>query len=323
MRLNKSNFYVLLCLLNGGNSASNIVSMLGGQNIRSTQRSLSRLTEFGIVDRYGPSNNPSYEINYKNLVALNIPEKLFYDETRPETKLNEEFLQWLVDNSGDIENIFTHSTITPQELSKKDIEYLTVEFSWKSSALEGNTYTLLDTNLLLTEGVKTGKHTEFETQMIINHKNAIDFIIANQAVFSGSISFAAVEELHKQVGYNLGIGAGVRKRIIRISASNYIPQPVPTKIKESANLALQAINSVSSPYHRALLALAVIPYLQIFEDGNKRTGRLLANAILMSSVGKGFSFRSVNARDLAIAYLMLYEANSMSALHKILSKELK
>ena len=85
---------------------------------------------------------------------------------------------------------------------------------------------------------------------------------------------------------------------------------------------LAVIGRVSNPFARALLALTLIPYLQIFEDGNKRLGRMLANALLVHSEGRGFSLRKTNARQLALAYLGFYEFNSIDDLAKILVAEL-
>ena len=299
-----------------------------GVDIRSIQRALTRLTEIGIAKRFGPSNAPSYSIDYSCLLTSDVPDKLLENEGRPESKFNHELITWLkqtpantleqlLGSPASSENQSHHSS-----MSAKELEYLTVELSWKSSALEGNTYTLLDAQLLLTEGVKAKNRTEFETQMILNHKDAIGFIVENPELFSGTIAFAAVEELHKIIARNLGIDAGVRKKIVRISASNYIPLANPHQLRESANDVLDVIGNLPNPVTRSLLALALMPYLQIFEDGNKRTGRMLANAILISTVGRGFSLRKVSARQLALAYLSFYEFNSVVSLSKILDAEL-
>lgn len=56
--------------------------------------------------------------------------------------------------------------------------------------------------------------------------------------------------------------------------------------------------------------------------GNKHTGRMLANALLIASSGQGFSLRKVSSRQLALAYLSFYEFNSMSGLSKLLEAEL-
>ena len=329
MNLNKNTSYVLIHLLNGNNTAKKISELMQGIDIRSIQRALQRLTELDLIKRIG-NNNPTYIVNYEKIIDFNIIDKLLEDENRPVSMFNRDFIDWLhklpevnlkslVRNSFDENNISIHSDL----MSAKELEHLTIELSWKSSALEGNTYTLLDTQLLLLEGIKAKNKTEFETQMILNHKDAIRFIIENKELFSSDIKFRTVEELHKLIGNNLGIATGVRKRIVKISASNYGPLSNPHILRKNADNILEIINKNNDPYIKALLALSLIPYLQTFEDGNKRTGRMLANAILISTVNKGFSLRKTDARSLAIAYLAFYEFNSLFGLSKILQTELK
>lgn len=329
MKLNKSSSYVLLYVLNGAASASDISRRMPEVDIRSIQRALSRLVDLGLVRRIGITNNPSYTIEYKNLLSADIPSRLLEDENRPESGLNDNLLEWLASiSSKELEQIIEPGTQTAAvqtshaKMSPKDLEFLTIELSWKSSALEGNTYTLLDTQLLLIEGIKAKNRTEFETQMILNHKDAIRFIVEKPELFINKITFATVEELHKIISHNLGIAKGVRKRLVKISASNYIPLANPHQLREKADSILAIISRTDNPFVKSLLALSLIPYLQIFEDGNKRTGRMLANAILISTVGRGFSLRKVSARELALAYLRFYEFNSIKALSKILSVEL-
>ncbi len=329
MNLNKNTSYVLIHLLNGNNTAKKISELMQGIDIRSIQRALQRLTELDLIKRIG-NNNPTYTNNYEKIIDFNILDKLLEDGNRPVSMFNRDLIDWLlklpedklkslVRNSFDEKNISKHADL----MSAKELEHLTIELSWKSSALEGNTYTLLDTQLLLLEGIKAKNKTEFETQMILNHKDAIRFIIENKELFSNDIKFRTVEELHKLIGKNLGIATGVRKRIVKISASNYEPLSNPHILRENADNILQIINKNNDPYIKALLALALIPYLQTFEDGNKRTGRMLANAILISTVNKGFSLRKTDAKSLAIAYLAFYEFNSLHGLSKILQTELK
>lgn len=326
MRLNKNTLYILLFLLGGDTTAPEVSKKMPGLDIRSVQRALERLSRLNLVERSGPKNNPSYAINYSSLLVAEIPNKILEDENRPESSFNHGLIAWLSKVPlGQLEEIFhnTHANrATEHKISAKELEYLTVELSWKSSVLEGNTYTLLDTQLLLTEGVKAKNRTEFETQMILNHKDAIAFIIENSDSFSGKISFATIEELHKIIGRNLGIATGVRKKLVKISASNYTPLANPHQLRENATSILELISRFKSPFVRSLMALSLIPYLQIFEDGNKRTGRMLANAILISTIGRGFSLRRVSARELALAYLAFYEFNSIKPLSEILKTEL-
>lgn len=324
MKLNKSTAYVLVALMNGCTTSAEIANYLRSVELRTTQRALKRLQELSVITQIGPDNDPTYHVDYSKLTTLALPEKLLIDEKRPESSFNYTLLDWLeAQPSKKLAELFDAVALAPADtLSPRDLEHLTIELSWKSSALEGNTYSLLDTQLLLTEGMKPANRTEFETQMIMNHKDTIVFIMENRTLFAKTISFATVEELHRIVGRNLGIASGVRKKRVHISASNYTPPQTPAKIRESADRILSLISKQQSPYIKALLAFSLVPYLQIFEDGNKRTGRMLANAILISSVNRGFSLRRIDARDLALAYLAFYEFNSMHALAKILRREL-
>lgn len=327
MRLNKNTLYVLIYLLGGATTAPEVGKKLPQLDIRSIQRALERLMENDLVTRSGPINSPTYSLRYQALLAAELPEKILEDEERPESVFNYALLDWLETVPTDLLEPFSESTISAApanggKISAKELEYLTVELSWKSSALEGNTYTLLDTQLLLTEGIKAKGRTEFETQMILNHKDAVVFIVENEDLFNGTINFSTVEELHRIIGRNLGISSGVRKQLVKISASNYIPPSSPQQLRENADRILSIIERFADPVIRSLLVLSLVPYLQIFEDGNKRTGRMLANAILISTIGRGFSLRKVSARELALAYLAFYEFNSLKQLSKILNDEL-
>lgn len=327
MNLNKISSFVLLEILNGKSTSAEIAKTLPDTDIRSIQRTLVKLVAIGAITSSGPKNNPSYSLKYESLVNLNIPEKIFEYENRPESHFNHELLDWLESLSSEaLDNILQPGlstlNLSKEKLTAKELEYLTVELAWKSSELEGNTYTLLDTQLLLVEGVKAKNRTEFETQMILNHKDAVSFIVDNPNLFDHKINFSAVEELHKIIVKNLGISTGVRKKLIGITASNYQPLAIPHQLRESMDKILNIINAISNPISKSLLALSLVPYLQLFEDGNKRTGRILANAILISSVGKGFSLRKVSARELALAYLAFYEFNSLRSLKSILASQL-
>lgn len=329
MTINKSSSYVLLNILNGRTTAAQIAKEMTNVDIRSIQRSLVRLVELGLIERNG-TNNPNYSIVYKKLIGAPIADKLVEDEARPESTLNFSLIDWLKTiPEAELESVLKYDKeslsyrATAEKMTARELEYLTVELSWKSSALEGNTYTLLDTQLLLLEGIKAKNRTEFETQMVLNHKNAISFIIENAELFEHEIRFSTVEELHRIISNNLGIKSGVRKRIVKISASNYTPITKPHQLREYAEEILMIISSIKNPALRALLAFALVPYLQAFEDGNKRTGRMLANAILISSLSRGISLRNITARQLALAYLTFYEFNSLHDLSRLLASELQ
>jgi len=327
MNLSKSTSYTLLLILNGCTTAAEVGEHMKNTDIRSVQRALARLTELGLITRKGANNNPSYIINYPTLVNARIADKLLEDENRPTSTLHHQFLSWLKElPANQIDELFgrdiKNDLAVNEKMSAKDLEHLTIELSWKSSALEGNTYTLLDTQLLLVEGIKAKNRTEFETQMILNHKDVVAFVMENTDLFTHDISFGSVEEIHRIIGKNLGIESGIRKKLVKISASNYEPTGSPHQLRESMDDVLGIISRAQDPFVKALLALTLVPYLQAFEDGNKRTGRMLANAILISTINRGFSLRKTDARRLALAYLSFYEFNSILGLSDILIAEL-
>lgn len=327
MKLNKNSMSVLIAVLQSKQTSSEISEFLS-LDVRTIQRSLSRLTSLGLIEKLGPANSPFYRPYLIQIIASSFDEAYFEDENRPETNFNFNLVDWL--KSADEDTLIKLFGIPKLNLdarspsiSKKELEYLTIELSWKSSALEGNTYTLLDTELLVKDGLRAKGKTDFETQMILNHKNAIEFIIDNQDLFNTKFNLSTVENLHSIIIDGLGVEAGIRKGMVRISASNYLPIANQQKLKELLEDVINIINGKQNPILKALLALSLIPYLQAFEDGNKRTGRILANAILITAIGRGFSLRKIDAKTLAMAYIIFYEANSMLSLSNILVNELK
>ena len=326
MRLNKNTSFVLIHLLGGASSTAQIAKRMPGPTLRSVQRALVRLNEAGIIERHGVTD-PRYSLNYEKVVRQPVNFAILENIDRPRSSFNFALLDWLLsDGARVLAEAFAADKLAVsdrREMTKRELEHLTVEFSWKSSALEGNTYSLLDTELLLIQGVRAENKTNFETQMILNHKSAIDLIVEQPELFRNEITFAAVEEIHRRIGHNLGISSGIRRRIVKISASNYEPPTSPAKLRESADSILAAISQQRDPFIKALLALSWMPYLQPFEDGNKRIGRMLANAILIHSIGRGVSLRKTDAKRLALAYLSFYEFNSFEALTRILRDELR
>ena len=325
MKLNKNNAAVLSQLLNGDCKAVEITEKLPNTSQRSVQRSLVALSQGKLINRRGV-NNPSYSLNYSQIIANPVPEKILLDNNRPASFFNFKLVEWLLKNDQFLCSIFD-STKKPNfskqpMMTKRDREYLTVDLSWKSSELEGNTYSLLDTELLLVKGLKAKNKTSFETQMIINHKQALEFVFDNTELFKENISLSIVETIHKLISYNLSIKSGIRKKIVKISASNYQPLTPPHQLREQLQAILSGINRQKNPFNKSLLAFSLIPYLQAFEDGNKRVGRILANAILISTINSGFSLKNTDGRQLSLAYLAFYEFGSLGALAKILKSEI-
>ncbi len=204
----------------------------------------------------------------------------------------------------------------PRAIQKKELERLIVELSWKSSKIEGNTYTLLDTEKLLLENKVALNKTKDETQMILNHKDAFNFIRQNKNQFK-TISKKNLEELHYILIKKLNVGQGLRKKPVGILGSIYRPLDNVYQINEAIEILVKKISQTPSPYAKALMALLGLAYIQPFEDGNKRTARIMTNAILLAYNLAPLSYRSVDEEKYREAVLVFYELNSIIPLKKI------
>ncbi len=201
-------------------------------------------------------------------------------------------------------------------IEDKELQRLVIELSWKSSKIEGNTYTLLDTEKLILEGKEAPGHTKNEARMILNHKDAFNFVRENKELYR-NLTEANIEKLHSILIKELGVTTGYRKSLVGITGSKYKPLDNIYQINEAIRQLIQAVSGAKDPYTKALLALIGVSYIQPFEDGNKRTGRLLANAILLAHSCAPLSYRSVEEGDYRSAVLVFYELNSVVPIKKI------
>lgn len=208
------------------------------------------------------------------------------------------------------------TTDLPSAIEKRELERLIIEFSWKSSKIEGNTYTLLDTEKLILENKVAPGHSRKETQMILNHKDAFLFVRNHTTLFR-EISRASVEQVHKILVKDLSVGFGFRKKPVGVVGSVYQPLDNVYQIKEGMDAIVNMVSRATTPYAKALLVLLGISYLQPFEDGNKRTARLLANAMLFAHQCAPLSYRSVEESEYREAMLAFYEINSTIPFKKI------
>jgi len=201
-------------------------------------------------------------------------------------------------------------------LLKKEYERITIEFSWKSSAIEGNTYDLLETETLIKEGIHAEGKKEEETLMILNHKYALDYVREHPEDFR-NIKVNTIENLHRILTKGLSISKNIRKKLVAITGTTFKPLDNEFQIKEALEKACSLINKSQDEFSKAFLAILLISYIQPFEDGNKRTSRLLANALLMSHQSFPLSFRSVRIQDYKKAKLLFYEINYIIAFKKV------
>lgn len=218
---------------------------------------------------------------------------------------------------NDINKIYLNKVNSlPQTILKKEYERLLIELSWKSSQIEGNTYSLLDTEVLIKENIEAKGHNKEEAIMILNHKKALEFIFNNKDYFK-TITLKKLEELHFLLTNDLGINKGLRKSPVGIIGTNYKPLSNQLQIKDAVDKMIDLINRTKNIIEKALITVLMISYIQPFEDGNKRTGRILANAILFANDYCPLSYRSVSESDYKKAVIIFYENNSIDYFKKL------
>ncbi len=199
----------------------------------------------------------------------------------------------------------------PPSVYKKELERLAIDLSWKSSQIEGNTYSLLETEKLLKDKETASGKTKDEATMLLNHKDALDFIIVHPD-YVHPISVACIEDIHHLLVKELDIDKNIRKSRVGISGTNYRPLDNTFQLKEALEAMCSLINTKESIFEKSLLALALISYIQPFTDGNKRTARIISNALLIHHQYCPISFRTVDSVEYKMALLLFYEQNNIS-----------
>lgn len=203
--------------------------------------------------------------------------------------------------------------------ARKILNRLLIDLSWNSSRLEGNTYSLLETQRLLELGESAEGKAAFETQMILNHKAAIEFVVDNAA----DIRFdrRTILNLHALLSDNL-LGdpqASGRLRAIGvgIGGTTYHPPEVPQLIEECFQKLVATADAIRDPFEQAFFVMVQLPYLQPFEDVNKRVSRLAANIPLIRHNLCPLSFVDVPSADYTQGLLGVYELNRIELLRDV------
>ena len=211
------------------------------------------------------------------------------------------------------------SELTDNEY-RKEMERLGIDLSWKSSQIEGNTYTLLETERLLRESKTAEGKTREEAVMLLNHKDALSFVLDNPDYLK-ELTVSHIEDIHQLLTKELSIDKGLRRHRVGITGTNYHPLDNEFQIREAMREACELINSKSNIFEKALLTLVLLSYIQPFSDGNKRTARITSNAILIANDYCPLSFRSVDSIDYKKAMLIFYEQNSLYAFKQIFMEQ--
>lgn len=195
--------------------------------------------------------------------------------------------------------------------AKEILQRLLIDLSWNSSRLEGNTYSLLDTQQLISQGKTADNKSAMDAQMILNHKDAIEFIVRS----ADDIGFNryTITNLHALLSNNLlpdpGASGRLRSFAVGVGNSVFTPLGIPQQIEEMFEAMLEKAMAITDPFEQAFFIMVQLPYLQPFDDVNKRTSRLAANIPLNKHNLAPLAFVDVPQDMYVKGMLGVYELN--------------
>ena len=318
---------------NPNSSSKEIYDGLGNLVAYATiKRGIQELLNKNLISTIGKGRATKYEISNHFEVIYSIDIDTYFEKEIDEREIKADFNFTLIKETLNNISLFTNdeiiqlsklqdsfsdniSKLTKSEYSK-EFERLAIDLSWKSSQIEGNTYSLLETEKLLKEQETAAGKTRDEATMLLNHKAALDFIL-DQPEYINPLTIARIEDIHSLLVKGLDISRNVRNRRVGISGTNYKPLDNEFQIKEVLENMCSLINNKENIFEKVLLSLVLISYIQPFSDGNKRTARIISNAILINNQYCPLSFRTVDSIDYKKAMLVFYEQNNISAFKNI------
>lgn len=337
----RQNIIINTLILEGRSSIREILSKIniGNRDISKVTllRDIDKLIQSGYVNRTGIGRSIRYNVGLKGKFLFPVEIGKYFKVEQDDRGIFENFN---IDIFQQLKNLeifnekekeeFTllrdrfHKNI--QKLSNKiitkEFERITIELSWKSSHIEGNTYTLLDTERLLNDDIQADGKLPEEALMLLNHKYALEFIREQSASFK-EISISDVIRVHELLVRNLDIKFGLRNSLVRITGTNYKPLDNDAQIEDAVNLACKIVNNQPDLLTKAFLMFSLIPYIQPFDDGNKRTSRLIANAILLANNSFPLAFRSIDEGEYKLGTLLFYEKNNISKLKELFLEQIR
>lgn len=297
-----------------------------------TKRLLSKLVQEHVLITLGQGKSTKYSISPVIQLLQPIDVDVYFEKEIDDREIKSSFNLDLISDVLMRRSIFSKNEMTKlislqlkykeniSQLSRneylKELERLAIDLSWKSSQIEGNTYSLLETERLLKDKETASGRTKDEAVMLLNHKEAIDFIIEHPNYLS-PLTVSKIEDIHSILIRDLAIERNLRKRRVGISGTNYKPLENEYQIVEAVNGMCEVINSKTNVFEKSLLALVLLSYIQPFMDGNKRTARIVSNSILINSDYCPISFRTIDSIEYKKAMLIFYEQNNISCFKEI------
>ena len=296
------------------------------------KRLLSAAVKEGNIETAGRGPATKYKLTPQAHVTMPLDLATYFDKDIDEREVQESFNFDLIRDVLPKVEIFTKEELevlnaAQMEFEKntegmteleyrKEMERLGVDLSWKSSQIEGNTYSLLETERLLKDKQTASGKTKEEAIMLLNHKDALDFVL-DIPDYLKELSVHRIEDIHSILTKELEVDRNIRHRRVGITGTNYRPLDNEFQIREALEDTCTLVNGKDNVFEKALLTLVLLSYIQAFVDGNKRTARITSNAVLIANGYCPISFRTVDSIDYKKAMLMFYEQNNIAAFKKI------
>ena len=296
------------------------------------ERLLSAAVKEGNIETVGRGPSTKYRLTPQAHVTMPLDLATYFDKDIDERVVQESFNFDLIREVLPKVEIFTKEELSvlfaaQKEFEKntegmtdleyrKEMERLGIDLSWKSSQIEGNTYSLLETERLLKDKQTAFGKTKEEAIMLLNHKDALDFVLDVPDSLK-ELSVHRIEDIHSILTKELGVDRNIRHRRVGITGTNYRPLDNEFQIREALEDTCTLVNGKDNVFEKAILTLVLLSYIHAFVDGNKRTARITSNAILIANGYCPVSFRTVDSIDYKKAILMFYEQNNIAAFKKI------
>ncbi|WP_053250052.1 Fic family protein [Ensifer adhaerens] len=311
-----------------GLSQTKVIQFLGlpSSSQSSVSRALGKLMSSGLVEKTGTTRDASFKLTaeakwFSTPGHLRPPVR--YDPMRIQS-YDPVTMPWLEASARALMGgAVGHNSVDldPSTYTREIAERFLIEMSWASSALEGNTYSLPETEALIKYAEVAGGKSEIEVQMILNHKQAISWVIDNIATVQ--ITPETVMRLHAMLMRTLvrqnNLGA-VRREPVSITTSSYVPSADSADLAMGLSELCWKASKTTDPFEASFALLAGIAYLQPFIDGNKRTGRLLSNIPLLKAGLPPISFIGVGRAEYGIGMTTWYELGDPNYLSKSISE---
>ncbi len=298
-------------------------------------RDLNTLVDRKLVSVSGKGKATAYSLLEKNPVLQKIAIETYFDKPANQRdariRFNDDVYASLSNLFSEKEKVEIDRTRTlyaenvnnlQPAIYRRELERFVIEFSWKSSQIEGNTYDLLETETLIKQKIEARGRTKAEAIMILNHKDAFDAVLKHSKTFK-NLSLSDLTQLHGIMVQGLNVPSGIRSQAVRITGTQYVPFSNEHELTDQLRAIITLINKTPYPPAKALLSLCMIAYLQPFADGNKRTSRMLSNAILVAHGYYPLSFRDVDVNEFVKATILFYEQNNLYHLKRLFLEQIQ